>query len=640
MESGFSDIIVANVGQSSGADARGSDAHSRQLDLVAIEAVLSEHGVRDGLEQLARIISQVNDLYSMGWFSTDVAGNLTSECRFAHHLPLAEDGLEQLLGALAQRCAELEPVQCGTASFEREITRADMRGHGEVTQETCLAVAARVVNIRGESGILAAAVDHRRSSPGQLSLLFSVITNTIRIVTLGEELLESRQETGASAAVVDLAARIESCSTQAEACQQLVNEAKRHTGSELVAIGVVPERGRLCRLEATTCSGTLDDDQTQCLEAALNEVLIRETLTLFPNESQMDRHGQLAVQQVAASFEAGSVTATPIHDADGIPVAVWLCLGPADAGVEPANTRFIRAASLRLGTSLDLVRRAEQPAWRQVLNRHFAKARRSPARTTALCLLLAVDLFVLPVDFRVKCRCELQPVVRRFVAAPFDGTLEECFVESGQAVTEGELLARFDDREINWEMAGIDAERQRVSTERDGHLVKQDIGAAEISRYDLERLALRQRLLTHRSENLEIRSPIDGLVVSGDLKKSVGVPLSSGDRMFEIAPLDRILVEVAIPEADIRHTAVDQQVEVWLDAFPRDSWTGQVKRIHPRSEIREKEHVFIAEIELENERDRLRPGMRGTARVSTGLRPAGWILLHRPWEALLMKLGW
>jgi multidrug efflux pump subunit AcrA (membrane-fusion protein) len=175
---------------------------------------------------------------------------------------------------------------------------------------------------------------------------------------------------------------------------------------------------------------------------------------------------------------------------------------------------------------------------------------------------------------------------------------------------------------------------------RDGHLVKQDIGAAEISRYDLERLRLRQRLLTHRSENLDIRSPISGLVVSGDLKKSVGVPLSSGDRMFEIAPLDRILVEVAIPEADIRHTAIEQEVEVWLDAFPGDSWTGQVKRIHPRSEIREQEHVFIAEIELENERDRLRPGMRGTGRVSTGLRPAGWILLHRPWEALLMKLGW
>jgi len=640
MESGFSDIIVANAGQPGGTDARGPDASWQQPDLRAIEAVLSEHGVRDGLEQLSQIIRPVSNLYSLGWFETDIAGKLRGESRFAHHLPMSEDGLEQLLGTVAQRCVELGPVQCGTASFEREIARADTRARGELAQQSCLTVAIRIVSTTGESGILAAAVDHRRSSPGQLSLLFSVITNSIRIVALGEELLESRQETGASAAVVDLAARIESCATHAQACQQLVNEAKRHTGSELVAVGVVPKRGRLCRLEATSSSDTLDDDQTQCLEAALNEVLIRETLTVFPTESQMDRHGQLAVQQVVAPFEAGSVTAAPIHDAAGIPVAVWLCLGPADAGVEPANARFIRAASLRLGTSLDLVRRAEQPAWRQILDRHFAKARRSPARTTVLCLLLAVALFVLPVDFRVKCRCELQPVVRRFVAAPFDGTLEECFVESGQAVTEGDLLAQFDDREINWEMAGIDAERQRASTERDGHLVNQDIGEAELSRYDLERLALRQRLLTHRSENLEIRSPIDGLVVSGDLKKSVGVPLSSGDRMFEIAPLDRILVEVAIPEADIRHTAVDQEVEVWLDAFPSEPWEGQVKRIHPRSEIREQEHVFIAEIELENERDRLRPGMRGTARVSTGLRPAGWILLHRPWEALLMKLGW
>lgn len=639
MENGFSDIIVANADQSGRTEPRSGPGPAQQLDLTAIQSVISAHGLPNGLEQLAKILAPVSHLYALGWFATDIVGNLSGACQYSHHLPLAEEGLEKLLTSLAQRCAELEPTQCGSASFEREIARADTRARGEVTHEECLAVAARIVNPDGGSGILAAAVDHRRMSPGNLSLLFNVITNCVRIVRLDEDLLESRQETGAAAAVVDLAARIESCSTYAEATQQLADEAKRHTGSELVAVGVIPKRGRLCRLESTT-SGNLDDDRSRCLEAALNEVLIRETLTVYPGQSNTDRHGQLAVQQVAETFEAETVIAAPIHDASSNPIAVWLCLGPMNPATDAANTRFLHAASLRIGTSLDLVRRAEQPAWKQLLTKHFARARSSPARTTGLCILLFVALCALPLNFRVKCQCELQPVVRRFVAAPFDGTLEECLVEPGQAVSKGDLLARMDAREINWEMAGIDAERQRASTERDSALVKQDIGAAELSRYDLERLALRQRLLTHRSENLEIRSPTNGLVVSGDLKKSEGIPLSSGDQLFEIAPLDRILVEVAIPEADIRHTEAEHSVEVWLDAFPGETWKGRVRRIHPRSEVREQEHVFIAEVELTNERKRLRPGMRGTARVATGLRPAGWILLHRPWEALQMKIGW
>ena len=189
-------------------------------------------------------------------------------------------------------------------------------------------------------------------------------------------------------------------------------------------------------------------------------------------------------------------------------------------------------------------------------------------------------------------------------------------------------------------MAGVDAEQQRASKERDTNLAKQDIGAAEISRYDVERLKTRRKLLTHRSENLEIRSPINGLVITGDLKKSEGVPMKTGDRMFEIAPLDQMLVEVAIPEPDIRHITVGQEVSVTLDAFPGETLTGKLRRIHPRSEVRDESHVFIAEVELPNPQGRLRPGMKGTADIVVGQRMLGWILLHRPLEAALLRLGW
>lgn len=641
MTTGFSLTTAANVTQSEGTESPVVDAR-RQFDFMQLESVVAECGARDGLDQIAAVFSKVVEVYSIVWAPVDGSGNQTEAGRFSHQLPLAEEGLENLLKSAVKRCLELEPSFCSPAQFEREISRADTRARGDTALHPCLIVAVQVRYPGGESGVLAAAVERQSRSPEYITLLFNAVARCLTSISLDGLLLESRKETGATAAVIDLALQIEACSGQTEACQLLVDESRRHTGADVVVIGLIAKQGRLCHLEAIAAdSAQIDDPKRDYLEAALNEVLLRESLTLYPPEKPTERHGLLAVKRLVEVFVGGGLIAAPIHDARGIPIAVWLYLaGSDDVLSDPANTRFVQAASLRVGPALDLVHRAERPAWRQMLERHFASAKRSRTRTAATGALLVAALLVMPLPFRVGCQCELQPVVRQFVASPFDGSLEECFVEPGQEVKAGDMLARMDDREITWEMAGIDAERQQASTERDSHLVKQDIAAAEMSRYDLDRLALRQRLLKHRSEVLEIRSPIDGVVVSGDLKKSEGRPLASGDQLFEIAPLDRILVEVNIAESEVRHVAVGQPVEVWLNAFPGDSWEGQLLRIHPRSEIREQEHVFVAEVELQNDDRLFRPGMRGTARISAGLEPAGWILLHRPWEAFLMKTGW
>ena len=40
-------------------------------------------------------------------------------------------------------------------------------------------------------------------------------------------------------------------------------------------------------------------------------------------------------------------------------------------------------------------------------------------------------MMLVPVRYKVWCSCQVQPVVRRFVAAPYDGKLEKTFVEPG-----------------------------------------------------------------------------------------------------------------------------------------------------------------------------------------------------------------
>ena len=129
-------------------------------------------------------------------------------------------------------------------------------------------------------------------------------------------------------------------------------------------------------------------------------------------------------------------------------------------------------------------------------------------------------------------------------------------------------------------------------------------------------------------------------MISGDLEKAEGAPLTTGQSLFEIAPLDKMIVEVAVVEDEIAHVSPGMPVVIRLDAYPGQSWKATLQRIHPRSEIRDNESVFIAELTLTNPQGLLRPGMNGRAKITGKRHPLAWNLFHRPWEYLLQSLGW
>jgi len=243
-----------------------------------------------------------------------------------------------------------------------------------------------------------------------------------------------------------------------------------------------------------------------------------------------------------------------------------------------------------------------------------------------------------PVPYSVNCDCELQPVTRRFVAAPFEGALEKAFVEVGDPVRADQLLARMDGKEVRWEQAGNIAEYERAAKERDAHLADQKFGEAQVAKLEMDRLTLTTRLLEHRNDHLEIRSPIDGIVVSGELKRAEGVRLAMGQTLFEVAPLDQMIVEVEIPEAELAHVTAGAATTMRLEAFPGQKLEGTLKRICPRAELRRKQQVFVGEIALANDTGQFRPGMRGRVSIPAGHALLGWRLFHRAWQKLQLWL--
>jgi multidrug resistance efflux pump len=156
----------------------------------------------------------------------------------------------------------------------------------------------------------------------------------------------------------------------------------------------------------------------------------------------------------------------------------------------------------------------------------------------------------------------------------------------------------------------------------------------------MKELTLQQEQLAGRQEKLQIKSPVHGVVLSGELERAEGAALTTGQSLLEVAPLDDLLVEIAVPEDQLRFIEPGSAVALKLDAFPGRKWRGAVERVRPVAEIRDAQNVFIAEIRLQNEEGSLRPGMKGRAKVTGPVRPFVWIFLHRPYEAVLQWLGW
>jgi multidrug efflux pump subunit AcrA (membrane-fusion protein) len=110
-----------------------------------------------------------------------------------------------------------------------------------------------------------------------------------------------------------------------------------------------------------------------------------------------------------------------------------------------------------------------------------------------------------------------------------------------------------------------------------------------------------------------------------------------GQALYEVAPLDEVVVEIAIPDDEYTHVAVDYEVTVRFDGFDQ-ALTGKIRKIHPKSEVRNGDNVFVAEVVLSNDGLAMRPGMTGFAKVKSETHSLAWNLLHKPWEHLRQSL--
>ena len=492
----------------------------------------------------------------------------------------------------------------------------------------------------------------RDSAAATSLLMLSSFISEWTTARVGSQAVEDSQTV---AALIELVSHVQSSDTADSACQRLADSLQKHLAADKVVVGLCRQGSSNCRVIAVSGGAVVDpfSAETQLVESVLQESLIRSSIGIWPILDGDNRHALLSHQQLAESGFANNVISVPVQTETGTAVGCVLVgfstgnhaqdesISAVDVAAKVRETeRFLRASASAFAGCLAVLQKLADSQILQVI--HWARKSLSKSKLMiAGWVASAISVvMLLPFTYGVRGSLELQPVERHYAAAPFAGPLEECLVEPGDVVAKDQLLARMDGREIRWELAEVQANLNKATKERNTQLSNREFGNAAISGHEIQRLEQRAALLSHRDTSLEIRSPADGIVVSGDHREAEGVPLEMGQTLFEIAPLDTMVVELCIPEDDIRHVEVGMPLRIQLDAVPEESIDATIRAIHPRAELRDGENVFVAEADIANPEALLRPGMRGSAKINAGRHALGWNLFHKPAAWLLGWLGW
>ncbi|MBT8360662.1 MAG: efflux RND transporter periplasmic adaptor subunit [Deltaproteobacteria bacterium] len=437
--------------------------------------------------------------------------------------------------------------------------------------------------------------------------------------------------------IAAITAHVLETGNQQEALVQLNTQLRNWAASDQVALGIATASGRIV-LSSLSHVTSVDQrtEQSRTLTKALTECTIQKEMLCYPAADDPAVHSSPILKDLLNFSENNQVVAVPFGDTKGNVIGAALFFW-ATAGDRTYILKSLDTGKHLLAACLNAIQ--DKSSFRIASSiRDQRQHKRSQLKTLLLSIgfvLLLGAISFIPVPFRLSTDCLVQPISIRFIVSRFDGILQDVLVQPGDEVQDGDVLARLDGRDNELDQAALAAERNKARKTRDHHLASGNTAAAQIAGLEEQRLEQQLSLLQEKQKHLTLSSPIDGIILTGDMKRIEGSPVGRGQTLFEVSPLKAMIVELAVREDHISFVDPGMEVTVRFDAYPNTTWNGKIETIHPKSMIRDNRNVFIAELEFTNPEGRLRPGMQGKAKIDAGMKPLGWILFRKPWYTLL-----
>ncbi len=274
---------------------------------------------------------------------------------------------------------------------------------------------------------------------------------------------------------------------------------------------------------------------------------------------------------------------------------------------------------------------------------------------------------------------KVEPITKVEVKSKASGIVKKLYVEYGDKVKKGQLLAQLDKEEItaqveqsraalqageaNLKSAEADYERAKVDAEgpdvpilkkaydralqmaKDGVVSqsnlddaeknyklavnKQNVSRAQVtvlqakiaqSQADVARSKATLAQLEEQLSYTDIESPIDGIVLSrdvevGDAVSSILVLGSSATLVMTIGDTSQVYVKGKVDEADIGRVYLGQPSRIKVESFKDKTFSGKVTKISPMGVEKDNVTTFEVRVSIDNPGGQLKAEMTANAEI-------------------------
>jgi len=241
----------------------------------------------------------------------------------------------------------------------------------------------------------------------------------------------------------------------------------------------------------------------------------------------------------------------------------------------------------------------------------------------------------------VSANGQLSPVTLVSVGTQVSGIVRSYSADFNDRVTQGQVLMQLDDSLLRAQIAQSRANLasaeaslslarnnwQRIQPlAKDGFASVQEVDQARQALQDATARVAQTRAVVQRDEvNLGyavIRSPVSGVVVSRavDVGQTVAASFQTPE-LYKIAQdLREMNIDAYFTESDIGDIHVGQRARFRVDAYPNQSFHGEVKQVRLNPKTEQNVVTYDVVIAVDNSEEKLLPGMTAYVNIDTQQR--------------------
>ena len=423
----------------------------------------------------------------------------------------------------------------------------------------------------------------------------------------------------------------------------LVNMLAFHLQCDRISIGL--RNGRHIELAALSNNANFDSKTNllRNLAAAMDESVDEKLTIVYPSAGDAEPVMSIAHKQFA-KFQSGRAICTiPLRYRNKYIGAICLERHEKQSFDSSVVKHAEKIAEL-IGPLLHVLHQEERSFFKRLKDslrntkvNILGRERTVASFAGGMALLIVAFLSFYPGSYRVTSDAIMEGRIQRFVAAPVNGYIATANKRAGDIVKIGDLIATLDDKDLKLETIRLRSQRQQLQREYRSSLASRDRSKVSILNSRINQADAKLELVSEQLSRLLLKSPIDGIIIEGDLTQSIGSPVSRGDVLYKLSPLNDYRVILNIDESEISQIKQGQSGVLALSALPDKKLSITVSRITPISRSKNGHTFFRVEAKLNEKNIQLQPGMEGIGKIEVGERNLVWIFTHKVMDRI--KLG-